>query len=407
MRPSDVFRMAFKALKDRKLRSTLTILGIVIGSALIVALIASTRGLTANVQAQIEKTGVTTITVMPSSPRTPITDDDVNAIRSIGGIKDVIPYFSYRMSINYGSESIQVALYGLDLDKLSLLYKGLSIANGTLVEMYDPAGAVIGSAIANPPETSFPRVNVNEMLALQESSGKTFTFLVKGVLSSYGYVGFANLDETVFITSIAARLLFRSAYYSGIYVIANSPDDVNQVITSLEEYFGDTARIFSSSSLLENLQSITSQLTVFLGGIATVSLIVAGVGITNTMFVSVMERTREIGILKALGYRPRHIMSLFLAEAMLTGIIGSMLGTIAGIILSYQLGGALPLLGGPVRVGGPQARTASAGTSFLPVISPDLILFSLIFPVALSVLAGLYPAWRASRLNAVAALKFE
>jgi len=405
MRPYDVFRMAFKALKDRKLRSALTILGIVIGTALIIALIASTRGLTASVQAQIEKTGVTTITVMPSSARTPITDDDINKVKDIEGVKDVIPYFSSRMSIRYGSETVQVVLYGFDPEKLTLIFKGLSIANGSLPNEYDPASAIIGSAIANPPEASFTPINVNELLVLYTATGKTFSFLVKGILSPYGYAGFTNIDETVFTTLTAARLLLQIQHYSGIYVIAESPEKVNQVVSSLRDYFGDNARIFTASSLLENLMSITNQLTIFLGGIAAVSLFVAATGIINTMLVSVMERTREIGILKALGYGPKHIMLLFLTEAALTGIIGSILGTIVGIALSYMLGGTLPFFRGPG--GGFRGPFQIGGTAFSPVFSPDLIMFSLMFPIGIAILAGLYPAWRASRLNIVAALRFE
>ncbi|MEM3506612.1 MAG: FtsX-like permease family protein [Candidatus Bathyarchaeia archaeon] len=403
MRPYDIFQIAFKALKDRKLRSALTTSGIVIGTALIVALIASTRGLTDSVQSQIEKTGITTITVMPSSPRTPITDDDIAKAKEIEGVKDVVPYFSSRMSIRYGGETVQIVLYGLDHDKLTLLFKGLSIANGTLLDNYDPAGAVIGSAIANPPEASFSPVHVNEILVLYTMTGKAYNFLVKGVLSPYGYAGFTNIDETVFTTLTAARLLLQTQYYSGLYVIAESPEKVNQVVSSLREYFGDNARIFTSSSLLENLMSITNQLTIFLGGIATVSLVVAATGIINTMLVSVIERTREIGILKALGYEPKHIMMLFLTEATLTGVIGSIFGTIAGMALSYLLGGSLPFL----RVGGPGGARVLGSPPFSPVFSLDLIIFSLTFPIGIAILAGLYPAWRASKLNVVAALRFE
>jgi len=129
---------------------------------------------------------------------------------------------------------------------------------------------------------------------------------------------------------------------------------------------------------------------------------VAAVGITNTMFVSVMERTREIGILKALGYRPKQIMSMFLSEAILSGIIGGVGGTVLGYALAFVVGGALPLSGGFGRPG-----QAGGGITLTPVFTPELIIFSLLFPVGVAVLAGLYPAWRASRMNAVAALKYE
>ena len=414
MRVADVYVMAFKALKDRKLRSALTILGIVIGSALIVALVASTGGLTASVSRQIEKIGATTITVFSTSPRTPITDNDVRAVREIPGVMDVIPYISKRLEYTYGGNTLSVSVYGVEQTKLQILYKGLALSEGTLVDEYDPTGVIVGSAIANPPSGSFPPVGVNEMLILQGTAmgGRTsssYSFLVKGILAPYGAAGFINLDETVFMSLTGAQLLFASPYYSGLYVISESPSQVDSVVASLQSYFGGNARVTSSSAFLSTVQSVTSQLTLFLGSVAVVSLIVAGVGIANTMYISVVERTREIGILKAIGYRPQQILSLFLTEAAITGIFGSIFGTIAGVLLSFLLGGSLPFFRfrPPSGGGGPGGPSPLAAASFTPVFSANLIVFSLAFPVAIAILAGLYPAWRASRMNIVTALKYE
>jgi putative ABC transport system permease protein len=135
-------------------------------------------------------------------------------------------------------------------------------------------------------------------------------------------------------------------------------------------------------------------------------LFVATVGIVNTMYVSVMERTREIGILKAIGYRPKQIMGMFLAEAALTGVIGAFCGLGLGYALSFLMGGMLGGLGGGrVAFGG--GGGGGGGMTIVPVFSTELIVFSLTFPVLLATIAGLYPAWRASRMNAVVALKYE
>jgi ABC-type antimicrobial peptide transport system permease subunit len=230
---------------------------------------------------------------------------------------------------------------------------------------------------------------------------------VKGVLTPFGVVGFLNLDETAFISLMGARLTFKLTYYSGVYVIANSPEDVATAQADVQSYFGTNARIMSAQSMLETVQSITGQLTFFMGGIAAVSLFVAGVGIANTMFVSIMERTREIGVMKAIGYKASSIMMMFLAEASITGIVGGLLGTVTGSLLSFLLSGGLSGMGmgmGP-RMGGGSSTTTSSG--FTPVITPDLVMFSLLFPIGISILAGLYPAWRASKLNIVTALKYE
>jgi len=399
--------MAFKALKDRKLRSALTVLGIVIGSALIVALVASTSGLSVSVSKQIEKIGVTTLRVFSTSQRIPITDDDLAVIQKFYGVKDVIPYFSRRLSLNYGSNSLSVNIIGLDQAKIGVLYKGLTITDGVPVDGYDPTGAVVGYAISNPPEGTFLPVNINEMLSLQGSASASsrapsYVFIVRGVLAPYGTVGFDNIDETVF-ASMASKTVLQIKYYSGAYVIAESPDLVESVVSSITNYFGTNARVFSSTAMLQTVQSISSQMTLFLGGVAVVTLVVAAVGITNTMFVSVMERTREIGILKSLGYRPREIMFLFLSEAALTGVVGSIFGTILGVAISFFLGGGVPSF----SFRPPGARGSDMYSSYMPVFSPELIAFSLTFPIFIAVVAGLYPAWRASRMNAVAALKYE
>jgi len=416
MRSQDTFLMAFKALKDRKLRTGLTILGIVIGTSMIVALVASTTGLTTNITAQMSKMGATTLSVISTSARVPIKDEDVMALQSIDGVKEVIPYYSTRLQINYVSTTLSVQVFGLDQDRLYSLYQGLGLDRGTLADMYDPTGVVIGSSIARPPEKDLPSVDINELVLLQRagttgrSSASSYAYLVRGILKPFGAAGFTNIDETIFLSSFGARLTLKLTSYSGAYVIANSPDVVTLVQESVQTYFGTNARIIGAQAMLETVQSITSQLTFFLGGIAAVSLFVAGVGITNTMFVSIMERTREIGILKAIGYRSRNILTMFLAEASLTGIIGGILGTITGILLSFLLSGGLSGMGVGMRAPVPMmggASRASSSTGFTPAITPDLVAFSLLFPIGISILAGLYPAWRASRLNIVLALKYE
>ncbi len=404
MRTQDIFFLAFKALKDRKMRTGLTVLGIVIGSAMVVALVGSTSGLTASVTAQISKMGVTTLTVFPSSNRVQLGDKDVAALSALPGVQEVIPYYQKRLQINYGTTILQVTIYGIDQDRLPSLYKGLELNRGDYPSRYDPTGALIGSAIANPPEGNLQSVDVSELLLLQGASTSTarspsYSFLVRGVLKPFGAVGFLNIDETVFMTTMGAQLVFKINYYSGLYVIASTPEDVTAVQTGIQEYYGADARIMSAKSMLETVQSITGQLTLFMGGVAVISLFVAGVGITNTMFVSVMERTREIGIMKAIGYRPKDILMMFLSEASINGLLGGILGTITGTFLSFFLGGGMPNMRMPGAHG--------PGAGFQPVITTQLLMFSIFFPIIISIVAGMYPAWRGSRLNTVTALKYE
>jgi len=421
MRTSDIFKLAFKALRDRKLRSFLTIVGIMVGSAIILALIASSSGLSAGVQSQVSKIGANTLTV--SSARQffggggsnnaqsyQLSQQDVSTIRSFQGVSDVIPYYSQRVTVSYGSNSISDAeLIGLDTSVLSTMYKGLSLYSGSMPDSYDPSSAAVGYSIAFP-TGSTDQLTLNQMvsLTLGGSSSGSLTFLVKGIFSEYGRVLFSDIDATVFISLQSAEILLKTQYFSGLYVITNTAGDITTVQQEIESYYGTNVRVMNAGSMVSSVESITSQMTVFLGSIGAVSLFVAAVGITNTMFVSVMERTREIGILKALGYMPRQIMSMFLSEAALSGVVGGVGGTILGYALSFILGGSLSSFSGLGMGGGPPGQTSStSSTTFTPVFTPELIAFSLLFPIGIAVLAGLYPAWRASRMNAVVALKYE
>jgi putative ABC transport system permease protein len=232
----------------------------------------------------------------------------------------------------------------------------------------------------------------------------SYAVLASGILAQYGTALFANIDDTIFMAFQAGSILSKSPYFTGVYVIIDNTDDVATVQNTITTYYSNNVRVISPGQILSSIQGITGQLTIFLGSIGAVSLFVATVGIVNTMYVSVMERTREIGILKAIGYRPKQIMGMFLAEAALTGVIGAFCGLALGYALSFLMGGMLGGLGGGRGAFG---GGGGGGMTIVPVFSTELIVFSLTFPVLLATVAGLYPAWRASRMNAVVALKYE
>lgn len=421
MRLVDMFKLAAKALLDRKIRSVLTILGITVGSAIILALISSSSGLTAGITSNIEKTGANVLTLQTaggffetgSTTRYQLSQQDVDYLKTISGVSYVFPYNSYGAAVNSGGSALRASMVGIDLSALTVLYKGLTVAEGQIPLFGDTTSAVVGWGIANP--VSGTPIDLNQMVSMSVTGvggGKgavSYAVLATAILTQYGTSLFANIDDTVYISLQAAQFLSKTPYFSGIYVVVDNTDDVSNVQTAIQTYYGDNVRVISPGQILSSIQGITGQLSLFLGSIGAVSLFVATVGIVNTMYVSVMERTREIGILKALGYRPKQIMGMFLAEAALTGVIGGFCGLLLGYVLAFLMGGLFSGFGGGgggLGFGGGGGR-AAATTTIQPVFSTELILFSLVFPVLLATLAGLYPAWRASRMNAVAALKYE
>jgi putative ABC transport system permease protein len=412
---TDMFKLAYKALVDRKVRSVLTILGITVGSAIILALIASSSGLNAGISSNIQKTGANILNIRNSggffsagaTNTYLLSQTDVNYLKDLPSVVHVYPYYSFGASVVSGGSTLSASIIGIDLSSLPILYNGLTVAEGTIPLTGDTTSAAVGWSIANP--VSGTPIGVHQMVEMTitgikgAKSGISYAVLASAILTQYGTALFSNIDDTVFISFQAATYLSKTPYFTGIYVVVDNTNDVATVQNTITTYYGSNVRVISPGQILSSIESITGQLTVFLGSIGAVSLFVATVGIVNTMYVSVMERTREIGILKAIGYRPKQIMGMFLSEAALTGMIGGVTGLMLGYGLSFLMGGELAgsTFGG--RFGGGGGGAAAV----VPVFSTELIIFALVFPVILATVAGLYPAWRASRMNAVVALKYE
>ena len=420
-----MLKFAFGALSNRKLRSALTILGIMVGSAIILALVASSSGLNAGITSSIGKTGTNILTIRsassfflctPSGCSAPsssyrLSPTDLTYLKTVSGVVGVYPFYEYPATVSNGGETLQATLVGIDLSALPVLYQGLSVGEGTIPLTGDTTSAAVGWSIANP--VSGTPIGLHQMVSVSitlrgAKSPISYSVLASAILTEYGNTLFADVDDTIYVSLQAATFLSKSPYFSGIYVVVGNADDVQTVESTLTTYYGQNVRIISPGQILSSITSITSQLTVFLGSIGAVSLFVATVGIVNTMYVAVMERRREIGILKAIGYTPNQIMWMFLCEAGLTGAIGGLCGLILGYALSFLIGGFLggATFGGP-RIIGPGSASAGSTPAIQPVFSPQLLLFSLLFPIALATIAGIYPAWKAARMNPLDALRYE
>jgi putative ABC transport system permease protein len=194
-------------------------------------------------------------------------------------------------------------------------------------------------------------------------------------------------DQSLFMPLRICQQLFEvGGEFQYVTCRVSDPDDLPQVVMDLEERLGDDVTIMTAESMQEMIGTILGAVEAVLGGVAAISLVVAGVGIVNTMTISVMERTREIGILKAIGSRSSDVLLMFLSEAMVTGLIGGTLGAAIGFALGNIIGQAIDM---PV---------SSSITLGLGVV---------VFAMVTTSLSGLYPAWRASRLHPVEALRSE
>ncbi len=408
MRPSDILRYAFYALKERKVRTVLTILGIVIGPAAIVALTATTQGFSNQIEGQLMKLGTNTILISPVPP-TKLDFRYVSEISYIEGVKSVYPFYiiSGRMSTTKGEEP--VTIFSVDLmEGLPEAIPGVEVEKGDLPDPFDYVGAAVGHYVANPQDPQKQKYTIDDVITIKfvtvkKPNGFTKSFIVRAVLKEFGPTFFVNPDSAIFVPLDAGRMITGTSYYSGLLVVAEDQEKVDQITSIVKEIYGDDIEVFSVKVAITIARNVLGSVNMILVSVASISVLVAFIGIMTTMFTSTIERTREIGILKALGFSRKNVMSLFLAESTLMGLIGGLVGSSSGVILAY----ILSFLFSFNPVGGAEGVHSTTFIQVQPVFSPEIMLFAILLAMVVGALAGLIPAWRASKLTPVEALRYE
>jgi putative ABC transport system permease protein len=404
---------ALESLSTNKLRSALTILGIVIGVAAVIALVSVGRGAQAQVTAQIESVGTNLIFIQPGSIQqagvasapgsaATLTLKDAEALYDVAGVVGVAPEVNGRAQVVYQGVNMNARVVGVTADYLTV--RNFELADGEFISDANVTArssvAVLGSGVA---DTLFggPAGVVGQSVRLNGAA-----YRVIGVLVSKGGSGLGSQDEQVLVplTTAQTRLLgasrFRGAnVISQISVKIASAGEVEQAIadvtTVLRERHDtvegeDDFSVQNQQDTLDAITQVTNTLTLFLGGIAAISLLVGGIGIMNIMLVSVTERTREIGIRKALGARRRDILYQFLVESAVLSFVGGLIGVVLGWLIASLVG-----------------RVQLGGSAITPVVSPDSVLMATSFSIAVGLFFGIYPATRAAGLEPVEALRYE
>ena len=425
MKANDVFSYALGAIRLRKLRAGLTTLGVVIGIAAIVALLAISQGLQVTITNQLQS-GFATDTLIVSTgggqqfgvgsnliseTDFPLYVNDTLIIEDIDGVASAMPIIQQVCYVKSGEAEGRTYVVGIDFAKYADVYSGTFVAEKGQIPL-NPGDdvAVIGRRVSDPWQNGTLFLDVNDTIniawvnaTVRPPKNETYSAQVVAVLETVGGFSFIGpSDASVYIPLSQAQRFFGTNEVDNIIVKLTSDDDVtiDRVSNAIDEAFGGQVSVTSSTAVLNIVSNVFSTIELFLGGIAAISLLVAGVGIMNIMIVSLMERTREIGILKALGMKSRTVLAIFISEAVIIGLLGAVFGIGLGWVLANVA--ARIFTGGGFGVG--QGR---GGFVINPVLTPTVILGALGFGIAVSVIFAIYPAWRASKLKPVDALRYE
>lgn len=406
----DMLGYSLGAMRERKLRAILTIAMVMMGAGLMIGLNGLTTGADLYIGGQFQTLGANVVIVLGNA-RSP-TNTTVVAVEKIADVKAAAPFVMQpaTFATSTGASS-SILVMGENQEYLTQVYPSLRLAEGEFLVSNDSSGIVLGHSLAYPSNSSTPVTHVGSFVnisyAISEDQIVNRRFLVKGILAELGavvaYSGAYSVDRMAFISLPAAVSFFEmpADTYTGLNVIAAGPQEAEHVAASIRQTYGSFFEVDTLKSIIQVVQNITSAFSVLTAAIASVSLIVASVGIFTGLYTSVTERTKEIGLLKAIGFKKRGILGVFLAEATLIGIIGGVLGCALGVGLGY----AMAYFAGTVAT-----DVAGSGTAISyipPAFTAGNFLFVLAFSVAVSILAGAYPAWRASRLDPVVALRKE
>lgn len=385
-----VVKLAIAGIRANKMRSILTMLGVIIGVAAVIVLVSIGQGATKSVTGRIQGLGsnLVSISIRSNQISQNISYEEVMAWQDRVGVAGVAPVVTGNVSLKYGNKKYDTNLEGTNAEYEQV--RNTKVQAGRFILPIDltfrQKVVLLGTTV------------VDELFGPLNPIGQTIringvNFKVVGVLEEKGAASFGSNDDRVIIPFTSAQRLTGARGIRSVYVQAESPDSVNSVVAQLDNFLyrksnqdADAYRVNNQAEMLSTVNEVTGVLTLMLGGIAGISLVVGGIGIMNIMLVTVTERTREIGVRKAIGAKRSDILRQFLIEAVVVSGSGGIIGIMVGFLISAAVGTLM---------------------SIDTAISPQIVGLSFGFSVLVGIVFGLYPANKAAKLNPIEALRFE
>jgi len=428
MKVSKILVMAWENMTQRKLRTSLTTLGVVIGITAIVGLASLGEGFRVEIRQRMQQGfELDVLIVIPGSLTAglgqPFTPEDVNGIRNITGVKLVTPLITLPQANVYNKENERINAVTVGAANFSEMTQMLpekliplegeipsDDENDTIVLGYKACFWNETTRLANVGENVTMQIRIQLQTPPYTTININKTLRVAAILSKSGSPGITNFDYWAFIPTQTADQVTGREAYNLILVKVLDTEKSEQVAKDIEDFFQKpySISILVPITFMRQVDRILTLAEIFLMGIASIALLVAGIGIMNIMTVSVIERTREIGILKAIGAKNRTVLAMFLSEALLIGLIGGIIGVFSGYGLSFALSRAISGFMQSQQQENTVFQTPETQRMTInPVFSPQWTIIAFIFAIIVCIIFGLYPARKASKLNPVEALRYE
>jgi len=394
----ETFSVAFNNIRNQKLRSYLTLLGIVIGIAAIVSLIGIVQGLQNFIGSELQSLGMNSIFVEPGSEMGMTTAvsrslkaDDLDVIRGVPGVKDATGFWETSATMKFKDQEAEVLLVGMEPDKMFMLEDMgyVEITEGREFTNTDMFSVGLYSDFAE--ETFDDPIQLRQTVEL---NGKKFRVIA--ISKPNTFASSFGASNMVLVTKDVVQKNFDEEDPVELIVTVNNTSEITDVQEEIEKrlekkHGSKDFYTMTSENLLSGADAILGLVGLVVFVIAGISLLVGGIGIMNTMLMTVMERTREIGIMKAIGASSNLVLSLFLFEAGLIGLIGGILGVVIGALIGLLA----------------SVAASYAGFPFSALPSMELIGGALIFSLVVGMISGWIPANRAAKMDPVEALRFE
>ena len=408
----DIVTLSWRQLKQRKSRSILTILAIAVGVTSIIALSSQVGGVQQEIVQSLETLGPENIMVTVRST-TLFTDADVIRLASLKDVAAVTPVINTNVEV-FGLDE-PVTLMGVSTLGLVNVLGEIKLSTGSLYTDVLAPQVVIGSKIAVD-DLGVTHYVVGQPMVIQAASTPN-TLAVVGILDEYGSSLIFQPDKTILMPLAYMKTLMRRSGYTLIIVTAENPENIEQITEQIGYVFGDRAGVTSIKQISDTVVTITSQINIMLVGVVSISFIAAGLGTFNIMMISVLERVREIGILKAIGMKDRGVLTLYMSQGLFIGIFGSImglgLGTAAAFIIPLLLAGMGDFVPPDPGSNTPSRQPAGFGPSgnmsfaYTPLISLQYVVVAVVVSIVIALLSSAYPSWKAARMKPIEALRYE